>query len=90
MAKQTKIENVIATRYDVDALECSALTVCWAAEHMADTVGEDVAEAEWARLNRRRERAGRCTTSPTYGSKLWAAFCRRLDARKARREANAA
>ena len=41
-----KIENVIVGRYGVDAMASDALTVEWAAEHMADTVGEDRAMAE--------------------------------------------
>lgn len=82
-----KIENVIAGRYGVDAMACDALTIEWAAEHMADTVGEDRAMAEWSRLNAKRSRAGRYTSTPRYGSKLWAAFCRAVDARAAKRAA---
>ena len=87
MAKQIKIEDVIATRYGVDAMACDALTVEWAAEHMADTVGEDRAMAEWSRLYSKRNRAGRYTTTPRYGSKLWAAFSRAVNARAAKRAA---
>lgn len=85
--KQTKIEDVIASRYGVDAMACDALTVEWAAEYMADAEGEDRAMAEWSRLNAKRRRAGRYTTTPRYGSKLWAAFSRAVDARAAKRAA---
>lgn len=86
-AKQIKIEDVIATRYGVDAMACDALTVEWAAEHMADSEGEDRAMSEWSRLNAKHRRAGRYTSTPRYNSKLWAAFSRMVDARAAKRAA---
>jgi hypothetical protein len=82
-----KIEDVLATRYGANIATCDALTVEWAAEHMADIVGEERAEAEWARVNRGIERSGRYTATPRYGSKLWTAFSARLAARAAKRAA---
>lgn len=90
MAKQIKIDNVLATRYDANPLTCEAIVIEWAAEHMADTEGEDRAIAEWMRTNARRQKAGKYTDIPRYGSKLWAAFRRFMDAKTQAREERAA
>lgn len=68
------IENVCAERYGVSALNCEALTIEWAAEHVAKTHGVAVAAAEWKRVNARRYRLGLYTTIPQYGTALFAAY----------------
>ena len=73
-ADKTTIETVIKTRYGVDAMQADAITVEWAAEHLAGIVGTEVAGAEWKRFNRKRERVGRYTTIPRYKSPLWESY----------------
>jgi SOS response regulatory protein OraA/RecX len=77
MAKTTNkkvIENVIADVYGVNALNCDAIVVEWAAGRLEETHGADVAASEWRRLNARRVRLGLYTTIPQWGSTLWTAF----------------
>lgn len=74
-SKARALETTITTRYGVNALDCDALTVEWAAEHLARVSGDvsGVAKA-WRRLNARRHKAGRHTTIPAWGTALFAAF----------------
>lgn len=67
------IENMVASTYGANALNCDAIVIEWAAGKLAET---DVAFAarEWKRVNRRREKLGRYTTIPQYGTALWDAF----------------
>lgn len=69
-----KIENLIADRYDANALNCSALVVEWAAGVMAETDGAAAAGKEWRRVNRRREKLGVYTTIPQWGTPLYQAY----------------
>jgi hypothetical protein len=73
-APKTTIVEILRTRYGVNEIEADAITVEWAAEHMAETQGADVAAAAWKRLNAKRERMGRYATIPRYGSPLWNAY----------------
>jgi hypothetical protein len=68
------LENVVADRYEVSALNCEALVIEWAAEHIAKTHGVAVAAKEWKRVNARRYRLGLYTTIPQYGTALYAAY----------------
>lgn len=68
------IETVLQTRYGVTAESADALTIEWAAEHLADLVGTEKAAAGWKRLNARRYKMGRYTDIPRFGSKLHAAY----------------
>jgi hypothetical protein len=71
---KTTMEMVVQGRYGVGVLECDAIVIEWAAEHMAQSVGCDLAVKEWRRINRKRERMGQYTTIPKWGSLLWDAF----------------
>lgn len=68
------IVEILRTRYGVNEMEADAITVEWAAEHMAETQGADVAGKAWKRLNAKRERMGRYTTIPRWNTALWAAY----------------
>ena len=68
------LENVVADRYDVNAIECDAIVIEWAAEQIAKTHGVAVAAKEWKRVNARRYRLGRYTTIPQYGTAIYAAY----------------
>lgn len=67
-------EALIASRYGVDALTCEALVIEWAAEVLAKTEPVAKVAREWKKLNRRREKMGRYTNIPPYGSALRAAY----------------
>lgn len=71
---QRMIENLVAERYGVNALNCSALTIEWAAGILAETVGAEDAGKEWKRVNRRRENLGVYTTIPQWGTPLYRAY----------------
>jgi len=73
-ASKRIIENLIADRYGVNALNCDDVVVNWAAHVLAETHGVTVAASEWKRLNARRYRLGVYTTIPDFGSKLWDAY----------------
>ena len=68
------IENLIADRYGVNALNCDDIVINWAAHVLVETHSVEFAGAEWRRLNRRREKLGRYTTIPDHGSALWGAY----------------
>lgn len=72
--RPTALEALIAERYDVDPVTCPALTVEWAAEILADSIGELSAVLQWRRLNACREKAGRYSAGPAYGGKLWSVY----------------
>lgn len=69
-----KIETICEERYGVNALTADAIVIEWAAEHMAKTTGYEAAARAWRRINSRRERMGKYTTIPQWGSKMFAAF----------------
>lgn len=70
----SELTSTIRTRYDVDPLDCDALTVEWAASLVALTYTPELAARQWRTLNRARERLGRCTTIPTWSSPLFRAY----------------
>lgn len=65
------IENLIASRYDANALMCDAIVVEWAAGILAESIGDEAAAKEWKRLNARREKMGRYTTIPVWASPMF-------------------
>ena len=67
--------TLIADRYDVNALSCDAIVIGWAADILAESAGHAAAAKAWRALNRKRERLGRYTTIPQYGTPMFAAFC---------------
>ena len=76
MAKASKvtIETVIRTRYGIEPEQADALVIEWAAEHLASIIGVDAAGAEWKRINRKRNKAGRYTSIPAWKSLLWDSY----------------
>jgi hypothetical protein len=68
------IENVVADRYDANALQCDSIVIEWAADSVAQSHGVEKAAQEWKRVNARRHKLGRYTTIPAYGSPLYAAY----------------
>jgi predicted Ser/Thr protein kinase len=68
------LENLVSSRYGVNALNCDANVIEWAAGKLAETLGADVAACEWRRVNRRREKLGLYTTIPQFGSAMWKGF----------------
>ncbi len=68
------IENVVADVYGVNALNCDAITIEWAADKVAASHGVEKAAKEWKRVNGRRYRLGLYTTIPQYGTALYAAY----------------
>lgn len=68
------IDTVVVDRYDADALSCEAFVIEWAATHLAACSGPMHAGREWRRINARRERLGRYTTVPAYGSPLYVSY----------------
>lgn len=73
-APPASLEAVAVDRYDADALTCEAFVVEWAATHLATSAGVVHAAREWRRVNGRRERLGRVTTIPAYGSALYVSY----------------
>jgi hypothetical protein len=73
MTNKNAIENMVSATYGANALNCDAIVIEWAAGKLAES---DVAFAakEWRRVNRRREKLGKYTTIPQYGTALFAAF----------------
>jgi hypothetical protein len=69
------IENLISSRYGANALSCDAIVIEWAAGKLAES-DVNFAAKEWRRINSRREKLGRYTTIPQYGSELFAAFAK--------------
>ena len=74
MKTNTSIATVTETIYGVNALTCEAHVIEWAAERVAAVVGADKAAAQWKRLSARRNRMGRYTTIPQYGTAMFAAW----------------
>ena len=75
MAQQARlIENLIADRYGVNALNCDNIVVEWATGLLEGTHGADTAAREWKRLNSRRERLGAYTSIPQWGTAMYQAF----------------
>jgi hypothetical protein len=74
MSTDKLIENVVADRYDANALQCDALVIEWAADAVAQAHGVETAAAQWKRVNARRRKLGKYTTSPTYGTALYHAY----------------
>lgn len=68
------IENLIAERYGVNALQCDHIVVQWAALVLAETHGVTVAAREWKRLNARRYRLGVYASIPSWGEALYAPY----------------
>ena len=68
------LENLVANRYGVNALNCDAIAIEWAAGKLAETHGVEFAAKEWKRVNARRYKLGKYTTIPQYGTALFAAF----------------
>lgn len=68
------LENVVADRYDANALECDAIVIEWAADQIVKTHGVAVAAKEWKRVNARRNRLGKYTTIPQWGTAIHAAY----------------
>lgn len=67
------IENVVSSVYGANALDCDAVVVEWAAGKLAES-SVDFAAREWRRVNHRREKLGKYTTIPQYGTVLFSAF----------------
>jgi len=74
MGATKMIENIVADRYGVNALNCDAIVVEWAAGIVEGTHGAAVAAKEWRRVNSRRQRLGAYTSIPQYGTSLWTAY----------------
>jgi len=72
-ASKNVIENLISSHYGANALNCEAIVIEWAAGKLAET-DVNVAAKEWRRVNNRREKLGRYTTIPQYGTALWGAY----------------
>ena len=76
MAKPSALESLIRSRFDVDPLTCEAMTAIWAAEILADEIGDTKAVKQLCRLNAKREKQGRYTEYPGFRTKLWDASAR--------------
>ena len=68
------IETVIQTRYGVSPIEADAVVVEWAASHLAETVGVEKAAKAWRKMNAKREKMGRYTSIPQWGTPFWTAY----------------
>ncbi len=68
------LENTVSSVYGVNALNCDAITIEWAAEKVAASHGVEKAAKEWKRVNGRRYRLGLYTTIPQWGTALYAAY----------------
>ena len=68
------VETVLQTRYGVSLLNADATTVEWAATHLAETVGVNVAAKAWRKANAKRARFGVYTAIPQWGTPMFAAY----------------
>ena len=68
------IETVIQTRYGVSPIEADAVVVEWAATRLAGTVALEKAAKAWRKMNAKREKMGRYTSIPQWGTPFWTAY----------------
>ena len=74
MSASPSLVSVLSTRYGVEAIDASPMTVEWAAAHLAQSAPVAAVVAQWKRLNGQRRRLGRVTGIPQYGTPFFAAW----------------
>ena len=71
MPRTNPLATITETRYGVNALQCAALTIEWACDHMLETASPATVKAALRTLNNRREKLGKYNYSPRYGQALF-------------------
>jgi hypothetical protein len=68
------IENILSDSYGVGVVAADWTTVTWAVRVLEAESGSKEAAKQMKRVNRVRERHGKYTSIPDYGTSLFAAY----------------
>ena len=66
----TQINTLSTSRYGHDAATISPVAALWLAQHILDTTGKNVMK----KITRIRDKAGKYTPHPEYGTELFNGF----------------
>lgn len=69
--KTPTLDTVLSERYGVTLMTADALTVEWAAEHLATLTDAFTAGQAWRKADAKRHRMGLYTTMPTWTHPLY-------------------
>jgi len=72
--KTIKAETIAEQRYGVNIYTCTWEVVEWTMNFVLDTCGTKEAAKQWKRINNKREKMGRYTRIPEYGTELFQAY----------------
>lgn len=67
----SKLAAIHLSRYGVTVEEAGPISVVWAAEHLMELEGVDVAKKQLRAVNRRREKLGKRPAYVDYGHPLF-------------------
>ena len=71
LIENNPISAILRSRYEVSPTQANATTVLWAAERLADTLGEKEAGKHLRKMNTHRVRLGLMPAYPKYSERLF-------------------
>ena len=71
MPATNPLATITETRYGVNALQCDAIVIEWACDHMLKTESPATVKAALRALNSKRAKLGKYNYSPRFGQVLF-------------------